>query len=185
MSGLAISETALKGVLLLAPRRSGDQRGWFSETFRAENLSAWGIDRPFIQDNEAYTARRFAFRGLHFQAPPKAQAKLVRVTQGSILDIAVDIRSRSSTYGRHIAVQLNADSGLQMYIPAGFAHGYLTLSENTVVSYKVDTYYAPSHEGGLAWNDPALNISWPEAAEVQAGARDSQWPTLAELNTPF
>ena len=185
LSQIIITETALQGVLLLTPRRFADERGWFGETFRAEILQSLGVSHSFVQDNEVFTADSGVMRGLHFQAPPKAQTKLIRVSQGSIFDVVVDIRSGSATFGCHIGVELSAETGRQLYVPAGFAHGYVTLSTRTAVAYKVDQYYAPETEGGLAWDDPALEIAWPHIAPAIASDRDRSWPTLSELKSPF
>ena len=182
----AIAETALPGVLLVTPRRFGDDRGWFEETWSARALAEAGFGRPFVQDNHAMSGRRGVLRGLHFQAPPRAQDKLLRCARGAILDVAVDIRRGSPTWGRSVAVELSEDNGRQLLVPCGFAHGYVTLTERADVLYKVTDGYAPEAEGGLLWSDPALGIDWPIAAgEAVVNARDGAWPTLVELDSPF
>ncbi len=177
---------AVADVLLITPRRFGDERGWFSETYSAAALAEAGFMRRFVQDNHAMSARRGVVRGLHFQAPPWAQDKLLRVARGAVLDVAVDIRRGSSTFGRAVAVELSEENGRQLLVPRGFAHGYLTLTERADVLYKVTDAYAPEAEGGLLWSDPALEIDWPVApGEVTVNARDAAWPSLAALQSPF
>ena len=181
-----IARTCLPGVLILTPPCFGDERGWFRRTWSAEMMAEAGLTRPFVQDNHAMSTRRGVVRGLHFQAPPRAQDKLLRVVRGAVLDVAVDIRRGSPTYGRSVAVELSEDDGRQLLVPRGFAHGYLTLTERCDVLYKVSDTYAPETEGGLLWSDPALGIDWPVGAdEVTVNARDAAWPTLAELESPF
>lgn len=183
---MRIEPTDLPEVLLITPMRHGDARGWFSETFRADRFAEAAPDVTFVQDNHAMSARAGVVRGLHFQAPPHAQGKLVRCVRGRIRDIAVDIREGSPGYGRHVAVDLDPDGGRQLYVPAGFAHGYAVLEAPCEVLYKTTAYYAPDHEGGLAWDDPALAIDWGVAPEAAVLApRDRDWPRLACLATPF
>ncbi len=183
---LIVKTNAIDGVLTLQPRRFGDERGFFSETYSLQELAEHGFDRPFVQDNHSMSAVRGTVRGLHFQVAPKAQDKLVRVVQGSILDVAVDIRVGSPTYGMNVAVELSAENGLQLLIPRGFAHGFQTLTDQVEVLYKVTDYYTPELEGGLLWNDPALGITWPiNAADATVNARDQQWPKLADFKSPF
>lgn len=183
---MKIETTPLPGVLLIAPARHGDERGFFSETFRASALAEHGFDKPFIQDNHSRSPRRGTVRGLHFQLEPAAQDKLIRVTRGALLDVAVDLRAGSATYGRSFAVELSAENWRQLLIPAGFAHGFQTLSDDVEALYKVTAYYAPEHERGLNWADPALGIDWPIAAEdALVNARDAGWPTLEALGPQF
>ncbi len=171
---------------LIKPRRFGDERGWFSETYNRKTFVALGVDEVFIQDNHAYSAARFVLRGLHFQAPPNAQTKLVRCVAGAIWDVAVDIRRGSPTWGKWLAAELTAESGWQLLAPKGFAHGYLTLKPNTEVQYKVDALYAPESEGGLAWNDPTLALPWPlSGATPTVAAKDATWPGLEGFESPF
>jgi dTDP-4-dehydrorhamnose 3,5-epimerase len=177
-----ITPLAIPEVLLITPRRHGDARGWFSETWSRPTLAAAGLDLDFVQDNQAFSARRGTLRGLHFQRAPHAQAKLVRVLRGAIYDVAVDIRQGSATYGRWVGAELTAERGDQLLVPRGFAHGYCTLVADTELAYKVDSPYAPDAEGGLLWRDPALGIDWPVTPdEVLANDRDRNLPTLAEL----
>lgn len=180
-------ETAkIPGFLIVTPKKFGDERGFFSETFRASALAPYGVTHAWVQDNHSMSGKRGIVRGLHFQAPPRAQAKLLRVVHGAILDVAVDIRKGSPTYGQHVAVELSALNWRQIYVPAGMAHGYCTLSDKVEVIYKTSDEYAPETEGGLLWNDPALGITWPTAAdEVTVNARDASWPRLAALQSPF
>jgi len=177
-----ITPLAIPDVLLITPRRLGDERGFFSETYSAKVLAEAGFDKVFVQDNHSLTGRRGVLRGLHFQRPPTMQDKLLRVVRGAIFDVAVDIRRGSPTFGRWVGAELSAENWRQLLVPAGFAHGYLTLTEGAEVLYKVSDYYAPGLEGGLAWNDPAIGIEWPIAAtEVITNQRDGEWPRLADL----
>lgn len=158
---MEVIATEIADVKEIRPVRHGDARGFFSEIFREEFLRQHGIDVPFLQENHSLSVDRGVIRGLHFQTPPMAQAKLVRVGGGSVLDVAVDIRVGSPSYGRHVAVVLSAAEGNQLYVPQGFAHGFCTLEPNTELVYKVSRYYSPEHDCGLWWNDPALGIAWP------------------------
>lgn len=183
---MEIERTAIPDVLILRPKRHGDPRGFFSETYSRPVLAAAGIDLDFVQDNHAYSAAKGTVRGLHFQTPPFAQAKLIRVTRGAILDVAVDIRRNSPTFGRHVAVQIDAESWNQILIPAGFAHGLCTLTEDVEVLYKVSAPYAPDHDKGLAWDDPDLGIAWPVTGEAAIlSAKDKTQPLLRDLPAYF
>lgn len=183
---MIVQTTAIPGVLILEPKKHGDARGYFSETFKASVLREHGIAHGWDQDNHACSTRRGIIRGLHFQAPPAAQAKLVRVTRGAVFDVAIDIRAGSPTYGAHVAAELSADNWRQLYLPIGMAHAYCTLTHETEVLYKTSAEYAPASEGGLLWNDPALGIVWPVAAEeVTVNGRDGKWPRLRDFVTPF
>ncbi len=174
--------TDLPGVLLIVPARFRDARGDFSETYHEGRFREAGIAARFVQDNHVRTPRAGTVRGLHFQVPPHAQAKLVRVTRGRILDVAVDIRAGSPAYGRWTARELTAEGGEQLFIPRGFAHGYCTLEPDTEVAYKVDDHYAPESDRGLLWSDPALGIPWPVAAgEALLSDKDLQGMSLREL----
>jgi dTDP-4-dehydrorhamnose 3,5-epimerase len=164
---LEITKTEIENVLVILPKVFGDNRGYFSETFRSDQLADVNFNKEFIQDNQSLSAQAFTLRGLHFQKPPYAQDKLVRVIQGSILDVAVDIRSGSPTYGKYVAVELTGENFKQLLVPAGFAHAFLTLEENTIVSYKVSEYYAPECDSGILWNDADLNIAWPIPSGVE------------------
>jgi dTDP-4-dehydrorhamnose 3,5-epimerase len=177
-----ITPLALPDVLLITPKRHGDARGWFSETWNRATLAKAGLDYDFVQDNQAFSAARGTVRGLHFQRAPYAQAKLMRVLRGAIYDVAVDIRPDSATYGRWVGVTLTAEGGEQLLVPRGFAHGYCTTLPDTELAYKVDNAYAPDAEGGLLWNDPRLGIDWPvRDDEAVINARDASLPTLTEL----
>jgi len=178
----AITPLALPEVLLITPKRHGDARGWFSETWSRATLAEAGLALDFVQDNQAFSARRGTVRGLHFQAAPFAQAKLVRALRGAVYDVAVDIRPGSPTFGRWAAAELTAEGGEQILAPRGFAHAYCTLTDDCEIFYKVDGPYAPQAEGGVRWNDPALGIDWPvRADEAIVNARDQALPLLADL----
>jgi dTDP-4-dehydrorhamnose 3,5-epimerase len=181
-----ISDTALPGVKLIQPVRHGDARGYFSEVYREEAFAKHGIDVQFAQENQSLSAAVGVVRGLHFQVAPMAQAKLLRVVGGAILDVAVDIRRDSPTYGKHVAIVLSAAEGNQLYIPEGFAHGFCTLEPNSLVIYKVNRYWSPEHERGLLWNDPALGIDWRLGGkEPVLSEKDRHYPPLAELEAHF
>lgn len=173
-------------VRLLTPVRHGDARGFFSETYNERTLSEAGIQARFVQDNHSLSTDRGVVRGLHFQTPPHAQDKLVRVSRGSILDVAVDIRRGSPTYGRHVAVKLSAENWQQLWVPKGFAHGFCTLEPDTEVIYKVTDYYAPECDKGIAWNDPALGLDWPiTIEEAIVSGKDAKHPRLIDLPAYF
>lgn len=181
-----ISATHIEAVRIVQPRRIGDARGWFEETWRADAFEAAGLDMTFVQDNQSFSARPGTVRGLHYQMPPFAQAKLVRVVSGAILDVAVDLRRGSPTFGRHVAVRLDAENGTQLFIPEGFAHGFCTLVENTAVAYKVSAVYSRDHDRGLRWNDPALGIDWPVSEQqAQLSDKDRVTPLLADIEDLF
>lgn len=181
-----VETTNLDGVLVIVPARFGDARGFFSETYNRAAFGEIGVASEFVQDNQSLSRDRGTVRGLHFQIPPFAQAKLVRVLRGAITDVAVDIRRASSGYGRSVAVTLSAENGRQLFIPAGFAHGFCTLEPDTEVFYKVDAPYSRDHERGLRWNDPALGITWPVAdAEAVIIERDRLLPLLRDLPDYF
>jgi dTDP-4-dehydrorhamnose 3,5-epimerase len=177
---------AIPDVALVKPRRFGDERGFFVETFNARLFEKGGVSGTFVQDNHSMSGVRGTVRGLHFQAPPHAQSKLVRVVRGAVLDVVVDIRVGSPHFGKYVAAELSADNGWQLFVPAGFAHGFQTLTDNAEVLYKVTDYYAPAAEGGLLWNCPELAFDWPiPAGEATVNARDAGWPGLAGLVSPF
>lgn len=148
-------------VLLVKPRRFEDARGYFCETYNEKLSASYGLVTDYVQDNVSLSRKAGTIRGLHFQLPPFAQAKLVRVLRGRILDVAVDVRTGSPSYGRYVAVELSAEHQEQLFVPAGFAHGFCTLEDDTEVFYKVNNYYAPAHDSGIVWNDPDLAIRWP------------------------
>jgi len=180
------TSTSISGVLLLKPRYVRDSRGYFVETYSARVARDTGIVAEFVQDNQALSLKRGTVRALHFQVPPKAQGKLVRVLRGSVYDVAVDLRAGSPAYGRWVAATLTAQGGEQIFVPRGFAHGYCTLEADTEVAYKVDDYYAPECERGLAWDDPTLGIAWPvSAADAVLSDKDRKLPRFADFTSPF
>jgi dTDP-4-dehydrorhamnose 3,5-epimerase len=173
---------AIPGIKLIEPGIVKDVRGSFSETFLERALGGFGIHAHFVQENHSVSGPAGVVRGLHFQTPPNAQDKLVRVVRGAILDVAVDLRAGSPTFGRHVAVELSAENRLQLWIPKGFAHGFCTLEQNTEVLYKITSYYDPPSERGVKWNDPDLLIQWPvTSAKALLSSRDRQLPCLSEL----
>lgn len=176
----------IEGPILIVPKKFGDSRGYFMETFRASLFEAEAGHFKFVQDNRSMSAEVGTVRGLHFQLEPKAQGKLVSCTAGALLDVAVDIRSGSPTYGQFVAEELSAENAHQLWVPPGFAHGFCTLEPNTVISYKVTDYYSPEHDRGLLWNDPALDINWPVSADKAIlSDKDGMQPTLATLGSVF
>jgi dTDP-4-dehydrorhamnose 3,5-epimerase len=183
---MEIREFEISGVKLVVPKKFGDARGYFQETWserlfqeRVENVS-------FVQDNYSFSTTRGTLRGLHFQTPPFAQGKLVRVLTGSIFDVAVDIRRGSPTFGQHVAVTLNAIDGAQLWVPAGFLHGFCTLEDSTSVFYKVTSYYSSPHDAGVIWNDPDLHIPWPVSQDSAVlSEKDQRLPHLSDLQNCF
>lgn len=175
----------LAGLLEFVPRLFGDPRGVFYETYSARTMQGMGLpaDLEWVQDNQS-KSQPGVVRGLHFQRPPHAQAKLVRVAKGRALDVVVDIRRDSPTYGQHAKVELSEEKGNILFVPAGFAHGFVALEEDTLFLYKCSDYYAPASEGGLLWNDPALGIEWG-VTEAIISPKDAIQPTLAQLDSPF
>lgn len=181
-----VLETEIPEVKILVPKRFGDSRGWFSETWNRHTLAAAGIELEFVQDNHSLSVLAGTIRGLHFQTPPFAQDKLVRVLRGAILDVAVDLRRASPTYGRHVGVRLDAAEGLQLLVPAGFAHGFVTTEPDTEVFYKVTHHYSPEHDRGILWNDPDLGIDWGMDPErVLLSDKDRRQPRLRDIETAF
>ena len=176
--------TALADVLILTPRRFGDARGWFCETWNARAMADAGLDLTFVQDNQSYSAAKGTLRGLHYQSPPRAQDKLVRCTRGAILDVAADIRAGSPTYAQWVAVELTPENGRQLFVPKGFLHGFVTLTDDTEVQYKCTDFYAPDHDGAVRWDDPALGIDWGTATPILSD-KDAKAPFLSEIGTPF
>ena len=177
-----IRRLALPDVLLITPARRGDARGFFSETYSHKALEQAGFAGTFVQDNHSLSGKRGILRGLHFQRPPFAQDKLVRVARGAVFDVAVDIREDSPTFGQWVGEELSEDNWRQVLVPAGFAHGFVTLTETAEVLYKVTDYYAPEAEDGLKWDDPEVGIRWPIAPDaVITNARDGKWPRMSEL----
>jgi dTDP-4-dehydrorhamnose 3,5-epimerase len=176
----------LPGLKLVTPPIFRDSRGFFSETYNARSISALGIDAIFVQDNHSLSVSPGVVRGLHFQIPPKAQDKLIRVIRGSILDVVVDIRVGSPTYGHHDVIELSAANWSQLWVPKGFAHGFCTLEPHTEVIYKVTDDYSPEHDRGLKWNDPQLAIPWPvSSTDAIVSDKDKTHPALAQFVSPF
>ena len=183
---MQVSALRIPEVRLLTPDRHGDRRGFFSEVYNRRTLAEAGVEIEFVQDNHSLSAETGTVRGLHFQAPPFAQDKLVRVVRGSVFDVAVDLRKGSPTYARHVSAVLSAEAWNQLLVPIGFAHGFMTLEPDTEVIYKVSDYYAPAYDRGLRWNDPELAIRWPRGADaVVLSPKDSDLPTLSEIASPF
>ena len=183
---LKVESLAIPDVRLVTPQRFGDDRGFFSETYNAQRFKAAGIDADFVQDNHSLSARKGTVRGLHFQAPPFAQAKLVRVLRGSILDVAVDVRKGSPTYGKWVSAELSAENGVQIYVPHGFLHGFATLEPDTEIAYKVDNYYSKACDGAVLWNDAALGIDWGiPAGEAVLSEKDAAAQGFAAFESPF
>ena len=178
--------TNIPDVVIIEPTVHGDHRGYFVETFRADKLEAFlGYKLNFGQDNESKSSKG-VLRGLHYQLAPHAQTKLVRVISGRVLDVAVDIRKNSPTFGQHVAVELTADNKRQMLVPRGFAHGFVVLEDDTIFAYKVDNYYSPECDRGIAFNDPVLNIDWMlNTEELKLSDKDTKQPKLNETNDLF
>ncbi|WP_430450480.1 dTDP-4-dehydrorhamnose 3,5-epimerase [Rhodophyticola sp.] len=179
-------QTALPGVVLITPPRFGDHRGFFSESYSRAKLAQAGIDIDFVQDNHSLSSTVGTVRGLHFQAPPHAQDKLVRCGRGALFDVAVDIRRGSPTYGQWVGYELSFENGRQLLVPAGFAHGFMTLQPDTEIVYKCSDYYAPETEGALLWNDADIGIDWPlEDIDAVISDKDAAAPGIAGFDSPF
>ena len=180
---MKVIETEIPGVLIIETDVFGDHRGYFTETYSKPKYEALGINVDFVQDNMSFSAQKGTLRGLHWQNPPYAQSKLVSCTKGKVIDVAVDIRKGSPTYGKWVSVELSAENHRQFFIPQGFAHGFLVLSEEAEFTYKCDDYYHPGDEGGLLWNDPTIGIQWPldqigGVENIIQSDKDKKWPTL-------
>lgn len=183
---MIVETTPLLGLLVLTPKRFADRRGYFAETYSARLFATHGIDLIFVQDNHSLSAQKLTVRGLHFQKPPHAQAKLVRCGQGSLFDVAVDIRRGSPTFGRWFGAELSSDNGQQMFIPPGFAHGFVTRSADTEIVYKCSDYYAPETEGALRFDDPDIGIDWGlEGESPILSEKDMAAGLLADFDSPF
>ena len=183
---LKVEALEIPDVKLVTPSRFGDQRGYFSETYNAQRFVAAGIDAVFVQDNHSYSALAGTVRGLHYQAPPFAQAKLVRVLRGAILDVAVDVRSGSPTYGKWVKAELTAENGVQIFVPRGFLHGFITRAPDTEIAYKVDSYYSKECDGAVRWNDPDLSIDWETGSlEAILSEKDLEAPAFKDFRSPF
>jgi dTDP-4-dehydrorhamnose 3,5-epimerase len=184
---MIVDQTELGGVLLITPSRHGDSRGFFSEVFRADLFEAAAGPVRFVQDNHSRSARAGTLRGLHFQREPRAQGKLVRVTRGAVIDVVVDVREGSPSYGRHIAVELSEENWRQLWIPVGFLHGFATLTDDVEFLYKVTDHYSAEHDAAVAWDDPTLAVAWPAppAGGWSISDKDRKAPRLAELSPLF
>jgi len=178
---MQVRPLGLDGVFEISPRKFGDDRGFFSETYNANSFTEAGIDLTFVQDNHSFSAAKGVVRGLHYQLPPFAQDKLVRVTRGAILDVAVDIRKSSLTFGKWVALEVSAEKWNQILVPKGFAHGFMTLVENTEVIYKVTNYYSPEHDRSIRFDDPDIGIDWPiTSSGVQLSDKDQKAPLFVD-----
>ena len=176
---MQVTKTDLEGVLILEPKVFGDARGWFMETWSARKMEAAGLIFNFVQDNQSYSAHKGTLRGLHYQTAPFAQTKLVRCTRGKLLDVAVDIREGSPTFAKWVAVELTADNKKQLLIPRGFAHAFLTLTDDVEIQYKADNFYAPNCDGNIRWDDPEIKLDLPFVPTILAD-KDAKAPTLRE-----
>ncbi len=182
---MRIEHTPLPEVLILAPRRFRDDRGFFSESWNRARLAQHGITLDFVQDNHSLSQKAGTLRGLHYQAPPHAQAKLVRCGRGRLFDVAVDIRATSPTFGQWFGLELSAENGLQLLIPKGFLHGFVTLEDETEIIYKCDDYYAPDCDGAVRFDDPDIAIDWPLSAPLLLSQKDASAPLLRDSGAPF
>jgi len=183
---MEVVETAIPEVKVITPKKFGDQRGFFSETYNRRDWVEAGINLTFVQDNHSYSAAQGTVRGLHYQIPPMAQDKLVRVAHGSILDVAVDLRSGSPTFGQHVSEVISAENWKQVFVPLGFAHGYVTLEPDTEVLYKTTDFYSPEHDRGIIWSDPDLGIDWTIGkGQVILSEKDRALPPLSQVTDFF
>ncbi|MCA1033487.1 dTDP-4-dehydrorhamnose 3,5-epimerase [Bacillus infantis] len=180
-----IIKTKFKEVVVIEPKVFGDHRGWFTETYRKSVLAEYGIDIDFLQDNQSFSATKGTLRGLHYQMNPKAQAKLVRCTRGVIYDVAVDIRKGSPTYGEWFGIELSAENKKQLLVPKGFAHAFMTLTDDVEVQYKVDEVYSPDNERSILWNDPEIGIKWPIDVKPVLSEKDETAPLLKNADNNF
>lgn len=181
---IEIRRLALDGLIEIVPDKFGDERGFFSETWNSRSLADLGIELDFIQDNHSFSAARGVVRGLHYQLPPFAQDKLVRVSRGAIFDVAVDLRRTSATFGQWAGVVLSAKQWNQLLVPRGFAHGFITIEDNTEVQYKVTSLYSARHDRGIRFDDPQIGIEWPTSSSFQLSTKDEALPGLANAEIP-
>ena len=182
---MQVIETDIEGVVIIEPKVFGDHRGYFFESFSERDFNAQVREVNFVQDNESKSCYG-VLRGLHFQKPPHCQSKLVRVVKGAVLDVAVDIRKGSPTFGKHVAVELTEDNHRQFFVPRGFAHGFVVLTDEVIFQYKCDNFYAPQHEGAIAWDDPDLGIDWKVPADkIILSAKDTSHPRLKDAEWLF
>ena len=177
---MKIEKTDLEGVFVIEPDVFADSRGWFYESYSKQKLATLGLNINFVQDNHSYSAERFTLRGLHFQSQPKSQGKLIRCTRGRIFDVAVDIRKNSEKFGKWFGLELTSANKKQLFIPQGFAHGFLTLENDTEVMYKADEYYAPEYDRTIIWNDPDIGVSWETSSPILSD-KDRKGKTLREI----
>lgn len=182
---MKVERFPINGPALITPTRFGDNRGWFSESWNAAKMADVGIDIDFVQDNHSFSAAKGTLRGLHFQAPPHAQDKLVRCSRGAVLDIGVDIRTGSPTYLDYITAELSADNGRQLFVPKGFAHGFLTLTDDVELQYKCSDFYAPECDRSIRWDDPDIAIDWGLTAPPILSEKDAAAPFMACSSSPF
>lgn len=186
MSLLNVEQLAIPEVKLITPRRFGDDRGYFSETYNSRRFDELVGALNFVQDNESYSAEQYTVRGLHYQAPPHAQDKLVRVLKGSILDVAIDVRKGSKTFGQHVSATISAENGCQILVPTGFLHGFITLEPETLVAYKVTDFYDQPSEGSVHWYSPSLGIDWGvEESAGKLSEKDAAAPDFGSFDSPF
>lgn len=176
---MKVTETKLKDVFIIEPQVFGDARGWFMESWSEKKLADAGINNQWVQDNHSYSAQKGVLRGLHYQLNPACQAKIVRCTRGEVFDVAVDIRKGSPQYGQWVGVKLTAENKKQLYIPRGFAHGFITLTDDVEVQYKADNYYSPDCDGNIRWDDPDIGVEWPMQPTVLSD-KDAKAPLLKE-----
>ena len=183
---MEVVSLAIPEVKLITPQRFGDDRGFFTETWNQQRFVDAGLDLDFVQDNHSFSKDVGVLRGLHFQSPPFAQDKLVRVVTGAVYDVAVDIRKGSPTYGQYVGAELTAENGAQLLVPKGFAHGFVTLTENTSFLYKVTALYSPENDHGIMWNDPDIAVEWPLPENgPQLSGKDTTLPRLSDIESPF
>lgn len=182
---MQVEKTAIPGVLLITPRRFGDARGFFAETYNAQALATHGVETVFVQDNHSVSEPVGTIRGMHFQAPPHAQDKLVRCGKGALFDVVIDIRKGSPTYGQWVGAELTEENGMQLLAPAGMAHGFITRAPGTEVIYKCSDFYAPQTEGAVRWDDPDVGIDWGFDGAPVLSEKDAIAPLLADLDSPF
>lgn len=183
---MKIEQTSLPGVLLLTPERYGDDRGFFCESWSKQSFDALDLDLEFVQDNHSFSTQRGTIRGLHYQAPPHAQAKLVRCGRGALFDVAVDFRMGSPNFGKWVGAELSFENGQQMFVPTGFLHGFITLTGDTEIIYKCSNYFAPDAAGAVRWDDPAIGIDWQLGDQKPVlSPKDTNAPYLADIDSPF
>jgi dTDP-4-dehydrorhamnose 3,5-epimerase len=173
-------------VIVFTPRKFGDDRGWFAEIYNAKREAGLGITKSFVQDNQSFSLGKGTIRGIHFQLPPRPQAKLVRCTRGRLVDYVVDLRKGSPSFGQHVSVELTAENGRQLYIPIGLGHAFVTLEDETEITYKVTDYYAPDQDAGIRWDCPDIGINWPvDGTHAILSAKDKALPLLKDFESPF